>query len=57
VRWHPVCQYLATGSSDHSVRLWDVASGQCVRIFLGHRAPVRGPAHASLQPAALCLLE
>jgi transcription initiation factor TFIID subunit 5 len=28
VRWHPNCQYLATGSCDRTVRLWDVASGR-----------------------------
>ncbi len=43
VRWHPTCQYLATGSSDRTVRLWDATSGACVRIFVGHRAPVRSP--------------
>ena len=41
VRWHPTCQYLATGSADRTVRLWDITSGSCVRIFVGARAPVR----------------
>lgn len=32
--------YLATGSQDRTVRLWDVQRGACVRIFLGHQAPI-----------------
>ena len=35
VRFHPNCNYLATGSSDRTCRLWDVQSGQCVRLFPG----------------------
>ncbi|HEY9628209.1 MAG TPA: hypothetical protein V6C84_12990 [Coleofasciculaceae cyanobacterium] len=27
---------LITGSEDHTIRLWDVATGQCLRIFEGH---------------------
>jgi len=26
---------LATGSTDRTARLWDVASGQCVKTFTG----------------------
>lgn len=37
VRWHVNCNYIATGSSDKTVRLWDVQTGECVRIFIGHR--------------------
>lgn len=40
VQWHVNCNYLATGSSDKTVRLWDVQSGECVRIFIGHRSMV-----------------
>ena len=32
---------LASGSDDHTVRLWDVATGQKVRHFDGHTDPVR----------------
>ena len=28
--------FLLTGSADHTVRLWDVESGQCVKVFVGH---------------------
>ncbi len=36
VKFHPNCNYVATGSSDRSIRLWEVNSGSCVRIFTGH---------------------
>jgi len=40
VGFHPNGSYLATGSSDTSVRLWSVDSGELVRVLDGHRAPV-----------------
>ncbi len=36
-QFHPNGNYIATGSCDRSVRLWDILSGQCVRIFTGHK--------------------
>ena len=32
----PNGQTLASGSDDHTVRLWDVTSGQCLKILQGH---------------------
>lgn len=40
VRFHPNSLYVATGSSDHSCRLWDVHRGNTVRVFLGHQNAV-----------------
>lgn len=40
VRWHPNCQYLATGSTDRCVALWDVREGDRVRRLVSHRAEV-----------------
>ncbi|KAL5185324.1 Transcription initiation factor TFIID subunit 5 [Glycine soja] len=40
VQWHVNCNYIATGSSDKTVRLWDVQSGECVRVFIGHRSMI-----------------
>lgn len=40
VQWHANCNYIATGSSDKTVRLWDVQNGECVRIFIGHRSMI-----------------
>ncbi len=39
VRWHPNCHYVATASSDNTVRLWDVVTGTCVRVMMGLQAP------------------
>jgi WD40 repeat protein len=39
VQWHPNCHYVATASSDYTVRLWDVATGACVRLLTGLQAP------------------
>lgn len=36
-RFHPNSNYIATGSADRTVRLWDVLNGNCVRIFTGHK--------------------
>lgn len=36
-RFHPNSNYVATGSSDRTIRLWDVLTGNCVRIFTGHK--------------------
>lgn len=38
--WHPNGNYVATGSADRTVRVWDVQSGQCVCMFAGHAGPV-----------------
>jgi WD40 repeat protein len=35
VTWHPNCNYILTGSDDKTVRMWDVQSGKCVRLFNG----------------------
>lgn len=43
-RFHPNSNYIATGSADRTVRLWDVLNGNCVRIFTGHKVK----AHYSL---------
>lgn len=36
-RFHPNSNYVVTGSSDRTIRLWDVLTGNCVRIFTGHK--------------------
>lgn len=36
-RFHPNSNYVATGSADRTVRLWDVLNGNCVRILTGHK--------------------
>lgn len=40
VRFHPNSLYLATGSSDHTARLWDVQKGSSVRVFIGHQGVI-----------------
>lgn len=36
-RFHPNSNYVATGSADRTIRLWDVLNGNCVRILTGHK--------------------
>ncbi len=31
---------IASGSSDGSVRIWDIHTGECLKIFSGHSTPV-----------------
>ena len=41
VRFHPSSSLIATGSSDHSVRVWKACSGQMVRLLTGIMTAVR----------------
>lgn len=46
VIFHPNSNYIATGSSDRTVRLWDCLSGNYVRLMTGHKAPIYSLAFA-----------
>ena len=35
VAWHPNANYVASGSADRTLRLWDLSDGECVRVFAG----------------------
>ncbi|CAN8003045.1 unnamed protein product [Ixodes pacificus] len=40
VKFHPNCNYLATGSSDRCLRLWSVQEGRVVRTLPSHRGTI-----------------
>jgi WD40 repeat protein/formylglycine-generating enzyme required for sulfatase activity/serine/threonine protein kinase len=40
-------RYALSGSSDTTLKLWDVATGKCLRTFEGHSRPVHGVALTS----------
>ncbi|RTE75714.1 hypothetical protein BHE90_009845 [Fusarium euwallaceae] len=41
VAFSPDSSLLASASSDHSVRIWRVETGECIREFQRHKRPVR----------------
>jgi polyadenylation factor subunit 2 len=42
VDWHPSMSLIASGSKDNSMRLWDPASGRCLRTHHEHKNTVAG---------------
>ena len=38
--FHPMGQHLATASFDHTWRLWDLATGECLQEQEGHSRPL-----------------
>lgn len=40
IQFHPNSNYVATGSSDMTVRLWDCVSGSQVRLMTGHKGSI-----------------
>jgi len=40
VKFHPNSNYIVTGGSDCTARLWDIQKGSCIRIFKGHLGPI-----------------
>ncbi|RVE41320.1 hypothetical protein evm_014034 [Chilo suppressalis] len=40
VQFHPNSNYVATGSSDRTVRLWDCSTGAQVRLMTGHKSTI-----------------
>lgn len=40
--YHPNCNYILGGSEDRQIRMWDVLSSNCVRMFSEHKTGIRG---------------
>uniref|UniRef100_A0A0C3SGI6 Uncharacterized protein n=1 Tax=Guillardia theta (strain CCMP2712) TaxID=905079 RepID=A0A0C3SGI6_GUITC len=40
IAFHPNCNYIATGGTDRTVRVWDTVSGNQIRIYRGHSTGV-----------------
>ena len=44
VAWSPDGKYIASGSNDNTVKIWDVASGKEIRTLFGHSSYVKSVA-------------
>jgi WD40 repeat protein len=40
IAWSPDSRHLASASFDGKIRLWEVSSGECQKVFEGHRGSV-----------------
>ncbi|MDH5508365.1 MAG: hypothetical protein OEZ02_14165 [Anaerolineae bacterium] len=40
IAWSPGGKYLASGSKDHTVRVWNAATGEEINVFEGHKQPI-----------------
>lgn len=40
VKFHPNARYLATGSADKTVRLWDKDDGNLLRVYIGAQSTI-----------------
>ena len=40
-QFHPNGNYVATGSSDRMIRLYDILNGSCVRVLTGHKVSLK----------------
>jgi WD40 repeat protein len=40
--WSPDSRRALSGAFDNTVRLWDLESGRCLRVFDGHTASILG---------------
>lgn len=40
VKFHPNTKYIVTGSSDKTIRMWDIQRGSCFRILSGHTGSI-----------------
>ena len=53
VSFSPNNHYVVSGSGDHTVRIWSVKSGDCIKTLKGHTNWVSG---VSFSPIAIVLV-